>query len=860
MKTERKLARAYLRWHWRQFAVLSVCAAVFLAAIFSLQMFFMAYNDWSEEQIRQEYGHWDAAWLDVDPGEAQTWTPPAQRVGAAYTTGYVQTDRASVPQRPCVGYWTGEAQYLINAQLISGALPQNPGEAAVAEDAGYILNIPMEIGTSFTIPVTDAAGNTAQRTYTLTGVLSAYRGQWSGIIQQGQTQAAFDQPNVITAASQEPVITVHVLMQGPESSQTHFTDAQYFVNYYTSRGYLDVTNQQILLWAVSGVLIALFIVLTVIGIRHAVRTTFQDQQQMIQMLRCVGAPRRLVMRMLMLEGGVLSLCTVAVGLVLGMMLFGATAAVLNSFTYALRYHLYLLPFVTTGVLGSAVILITNALFLRKAFRGAPLAPAASSGKRRKKRAAPSAGRRTFIQVWRRATAPSQCGQDWIVRVTAGACMALLLFAPCYADIAIDATYSYDDLEQSKTGMDYWFGLRNGGSAAATLYQEMPRYKGLMADAYRELEQNPYLSVDFAGITHMSSASILYIPGEQQPESVRKIAQRDSFVKRSDPEQQRKFLTQYGYPGDRDLLMYPVVGIPYPHMEQMGDSLRSGVLDRAAFEEGAQVAAYGSDFRLGDTLTLSIAVFPAAPTEQEKEAGLFYGIPAVTYRKVTVGAVYDGGDSFVARRLQGSVRSCLILSADLMQQLDPGAGYDDVCLSLACDPNDGAAMESVHNALDRAQAMSFMTFYRDFTGLNQLKSDVALEVRLPYIALVAVFAVTIFIALLIAMNLRVKSCAHSLLLMRAVGLDRKKLSRLLLWSTVLPCLEGAAGGILLGGGIGMFLAVTNGLAAQGILLRTLLPNLTAGLALLLIMAVISYFQPRRWILSRPVIDGVENPRF
>ena len=201
-----------------------------------------------------------------------------------------------------------------------------------------------------------------------------------------------------------------------------------------------------------------------------------------------------------------------------------------------------------------------------------------------------------------------------------------------------------------------------------------------------------------------------------------------------------------------------------------------------------------------------------------------------------------------------------MSSDLLQQLDPGAGYDDVCLSLACDPDDEAAMASVHDSLDRAETMSFMTFYRDFISLNQEKADVALEVRLPYIAMIAVFAVTIFIALLISMDLKVKTSAHSLLLMRAVGLDRKKLSRLLLLSNVAPCLQGAAGGILLGIVSVWALAATSDMSVETVLLRTMLPNLIAGIVLLMIMAVVSYLRPRNWILSRPVIDSIENTPF
>ena len=438
-------------------------------------------------------------------------------------------------------------------------------------------------------------------------------------------------------------------------------------------------------------------------------------------------------------------------------------------------------------------------------------------------------------------------------------MALLLFAPSYAELAIDATYGYDDLEQSRMDMDYWFGLRNGGSSADSLYQETPRYKGLTADAYQELRENPNLHIDYASIGHMSSANVVLLPGEQQSDSVQKLAQNDTFGKRI-ASKNGGLMESLGFPAGSDLLLYSVLGMPYEQLEQMADARQSGALDRAAFDSGAQVAALVSDFQVGDTLTIAVTAFPATATQQETDAGFDYGIPKITYLHATVGAVYGEGNSATSQRLLQNYPSGLILSADLMQQLDPGAGYDDVCLSLTCDPNDEEAMASVYDSLDRAQAMSFMTFYRDFTSLNQEKADTSLEVRLPYIAMIAVFAVTIFIALLISMDLKVKSSAHSLLLMRAVGLDRKKLSRLLLMSNVLPCLEGAAGGILLGGGIGLFLTVMNGLSASSILLRTLLPNLIAGLVLLMVMAVVSYLRPRRWILSRPVIDSIENARF
>lgn len=859
MRAEWKLACAYLRRHWRQFASLASCVAVFLAAAFSLQMFFLAYNDWTEEQYYQAYGHWDSAWLYLDPEEAHTITPAAEHTGKSFVTGYVQTDRASALQQPCVGYWEGETQYLLNAELRSGALPQQPGEAAVAEDVCYLLDIPLEPGTQFTVPVTDAAGNTAERTYTLTGVLAPFRIQWTEIVLVKQNEKVFAQPNIITVPAEDPLITAYALQQGASASGEVFANYEPIVNYNVAPEYRNPTGPQILLWIISGILIVVFLALTVIGIRHAVRITLQEQRGFVTRIRCAGGSRRQVCRMILLEGLALTLCTVAVGIALGIAVFCATAAVLNQFTYELSYHLYLLPFAVTAALGVVVILATYGVFLRGAFRGAPLETEPDRGRRRKKHARASAGNHSFIQVWRRETAPAHRGQDWVIRLTAGACMALLLFAPSYAELAIDATYGYDDLEQSRTGMDYWFGLRNGLSSGDALYQETPRYKGLTADAYQELRENPNLHIDYASIGHMSSANVVLLPDEQQSDSVQKLAQNDTFGKRIDS-QNSELMESLGFPAGSDLLLYSVFGMPYEQLEQMADARRSGALDRAAFDSGAQVAALGSDFQVGDTLTIAVTAFPAMAAQQEMDAGFDYGLPKITYLHATVGAVYGEGNSATSQRLLQNYPKGLILSANLMQQLDPGAGYDDVCLSLACDPDDAAAMASVYDSLDRAQAMSFMTFYRDFTSLNQEKADASLEVRLPYIAMIALFAVTIFIALLISMDLKVKSSAHSLLLMRAVGLDRKKLSRLLLLSNVLPCLEGAAGGILVGGGIGLFLAVINGLSAGSILLRTLLPNLIAGLILLVVMAVVSYLRPRRWILAQPVIDSIENAPF
>lgn len=797
MRAEWKLARAYLRRHWRQFASLTSCVAVFLAAAFSLQMFFLAYNDWTEEQYYQAYGHWESAWLDVDPEEARTLTPSSEHTGKSFVTGYVQSDRASALQQPCVGYWEGETQYLLNAELRSGTLPQRPGEAAVAKDVCYLLDIPLEPGTQFTVPVTDAAGNTAERTYTLTGVLAPFRIQWTEIVLVKQNEKVFAQPNIITVPAEDPLITAYALQQGASASGEVFSNYEPIVNYNVAPEYRNPTGPQILLWIISGILIAVFLALTVIGIRHAVRITLQEQRGFITRIRCAGGSRRQVCRIVLLEGLVLTVCTVAAGIAIGIGVFCATAAVLNQFTYTLRYHLYLLPFLTTAVLGIVILSATYGLFLHRAFRGAPLEAGTDRGRRRKKHARASAGNHSFIQVWRRETAPAHRGQDWVIRLT--------------------------------------------------------------ADAYQELRENPNLHIDYASIGHMSSANVVLLPDEQQSDSVQKLAQNDTFGKRVDS-QNGELMESLGFPAGSDLLTYSIFGMPYEQLEQMADARQSSALDRAAFDSGTQVAALGSDFQVGDTLTIAVTAFPAMATQQERDAGFDYGIPKITYLHATVGAVYGERNSATSQRLLQNYPSGLILSADLMQQLDPGAGYDDVCLSLTCDPNDEEAMASVYDSLDRAQAMSFMTFYRDFTSLNQEKADASLEVRLPYIAMIAVFAATIFIALLISMDLKVKSSAHSLLLMRAVGLDRKKLSRLLLMSNVLPCLEGAAGGILLGGGIGLFLTVMNGLSASSILLRTLLPNLIAGLVLLMVMAVVSYLRPRRWILSRPVIDSIENAPF
>ena len=57
-----------------------------------------------------------------------------------------------------------------------------------------------------------------------------------------------------------------------------------------------------------------------------------------------------------------------------------------------------------------------------------------------------------------------------------------------------------------------------------------------------------------------------------------------------------------------------------------------------------------------------------------------------------------------------------------------------------------------------------------------------------------------------------------------------------------------------------LAATSDMSVETVLLRTMLPNLIAGIVLLMIMAVVSYLRPRNWILSRPVIDSIENTPF
>lgn len=850
MKAEWTLACAYIKRHKKQFATSAVCVAIFAAAICGLQLFLSAYNDWKSDELHRVYGFYESAYVDVNPEAAKASTPPAPVHAAVYVTGQVDLPAAIPQTRPCVGYWTGDAPYLLNTTVLEGRLPQEKGEAALAQNAYDVLGLDAKVGDTFTLQVLDADGHAQAVTYRLCGILSPYRDTWSKFIGTGNDRD-FLVPDILTAPSNAPVLVAHILMG--DDKDNYAAGINTYSGSYNQNGILldrnmdDIQAQFIL---ISTLMVLLLTGLTVLGIRHVAQITLKEQRKFLGLLRCLGATRGQAARTLLLHGALLGICALGVGVLLGVGLFYAITAALNQFTYTLSYRLALFPFLSTFLLGMAVILVTYWLQIRKALRTGLLGFQTAGGEAPKKE---KRGKDTsFVRLWRRATRRANRAQNWMVLMMASFCMLLIVFTPFYAELTVQSNYSYDDLELSQTGMDHWFGLRNGSGDIGLLGQEHPRYKGVRAASYQELTQNPNLRMDYAEIGPMSSARILDVPGAQQPPAIENIRKGGSFRTSGDQTQRDQAMRAAGYPDDADLLWYAIRGIPYDQLAAFAPHLRAGTIDADAYGQGRQVAAFGSDFSVGDRVTISIAAYPMSEGDDT-------GTPVITNVEVEVGAVYhiEHADSLAAQRVLRNGSSFLAFSAEAMQAIDPGAGFDDVCLSLNCDPGDAQAMASVAETLRKVNSQSFLTYYRDFTQLHQEKMDLSMQLKLPYLVMIAIFVAAIFIALAISMNLKVKSGVRSFALLRAIGMDQKQLSKLLLLDNLLPCMAGAGAGLVLGVALSLLFSLWMSYGVAGLFLQTVLPCAVAGLVLLALLCVLSYLQPRKWLLNQPVVESIDS---
>lgn len=366
-----RLATATLLARKRAYAGLALGITLAVALVFTLLVAATSQFGMLEGQWREQTGGQDAIVFDAAGLEDSKIEDIAAQVGHITVVAQVSGVDASI------GFYDGVAAQLLNRRVLSGRMPQAPGEIALDRGVLAQLRLPADLGQLVTLPLfpmQEGSPAEAKTTFALVGVLAdqsqADQSGW------GFYDHVHTRPGGVTVP-QPPLsgsrAVVHKVLQfnpgAGEKALNERLQEQGYDGHASVFAWEPFDNPQQYDYVLSFALLCLSLLLCAgIAILNVFQNRLKQREQQIGMLRAVGATRRQITLLYGQEAVLIALVTAPLGLLVGI---GAAKLLLLATTKA---PLMVLPgIVPVGLAVSlAVIMLSAALPLRRASRLAPI--------------------------------------------------------------------------------------------------------------------------------------------------------------------------------------------------------------------------------------------------------------------------------------------------------------------------------------------------------------------------------------------------------------------------------------------------------------------------------------------------------
>lgn len=308
-----------------------------------------------------------------------------------YVTGTVSGSTVTI------GYDSEAGAAMLNRRVISGRMPEDPGEIAVEESVLAKLRMEGSIGDTLTLTIVPIDGTAETRSYTIVGFLAS---QSDYLLDESWQHGYRYTPvaSILVGPQEPPFATGRTEIQQLATLRPGVTLERFLTdwNWESQKGgpYEDLMafganiglnnqgmavffpqdavmadaelNSQLLL---LGILLGSLIIACCVGISSSMESTLANKREEIAMLRAVGATKRQIRKIFGRESWLLALTLAPVAVVAGC---GAAALAAAISPDALLFRLNPWVLIPVVALSVAVILISSMLPLRRASAVAPL--------------------------------------------------------------------------------------------------------------------------------------------------------------------------------------------------------------------------------------------------------------------------------------------------------------------------------------------------------------------------------------------------------------------------------------------------------------------------------------------------------
>lgn len=794
---EIKLASVYIKKHFRQFAAVVIVAAIFASTLFSLQLFKGAVENTLLAVRLDTYGHFSGAAFNADTNNADLNTLSQNDAGIVSVCGKICANDDYIN----FGTVDSNAQRAIGIEFKEGAMPKNESEIALSYTSYTKLGQYVNIGECILLDVADENGGTYTKSCILSGIMYDYVDIWNEAFEDVENH---DIPEIIIGNPQKDALFSHIVFGDSYVTKINTTPnealwcgGKYYVNWFSvngSAGDEEEQNKQINTITLIATIVLAGIVF--VGIKSVTQITFANQQNNLQLLRCIGITPKQTLNVFMLQGLWISVFSSILGGVFGVVLLFCAIKGYNLFGYEMMFSFSGKSLLLAASISFLTVLLSYSIQIRKVLEKSEVETFAQINKKHSSHIPKSAN-----TLYRDTVLKAQHKANTLSGVLVVLTVAVSIVAVYATNLYIHDIFKSDKRTSEALGIDYCYRATGGAELPHALNTEINRAVGITKENLDKISNNGEIELVMSCTGDFATA-FLYDDGTygktyEHIDEYHSIKYNYDMIGMNGDET----LAKFGFSENEDLYNYSILGVPFEQLSKFDSDLFSGKLDNQAFENGTQAAYIGNEFDVGDVVSIAIFDFDKSidGIDDENDENLYS--PKITVLQLTIGAVFNPDESSrIANMLGRSIgEEGLIISDEIMLKADNQLNYSYVWVDRTSNSQNETDIEMTEAFLLDifSQCETNQLEFKNYSNVEQQQKALATKYAAPYVFIGALLVILILISFIVTNVSSRNSFAKTHSILSALGMTGSAIRHLTLLGNLEFCLIRLAFGIMIG---------------------------------------------------------------
>ncbi len=743
MKSYFYLVKKYIKSYKKRCICIVLCMSLFLFAFLTILWYHSSFNYSLDINDKLKNGSYKTIEFYANKDLVSKNENELIKEGAGILKGLWKIDNEEAD------IWVGSADErvidLLSIKFLKGEMPKSKNEAAIEQSTYDALDLKCKLGDTVDLAVRNEDGSTVMKSFVLTGIIENFSSRLKSLSKSDDGTQIFSIPSVLTINQDVDPGYVHVVSKeisgttlGLDSKSSYFAEDN---DIYSSTS--DVSN------LILTIMISIFVLTTVIGVLTISVYFFKEQEQYLNLLRCIGFSKKKSRKLLFIQGLLLLISSLVIAVVASVLVLLLLQLISSFSSQPLFLDLNPLILIAAILLEGIISFVSFNVLLGRFYKNVPLRLTIHSSKR------PRKSQTNIKRCWHKAYSGKYRIQNTSCIVLIFLCVVMSIFGS-FHPLFMARTTTFDNPDNFPNNSDYCLHMYGGSSNVKSYYINFPIGEGVSRKLADKIASDDRVRVLDASV---SQTCIPFFLTAQDPENkllykyaVEAEKAGHNYLLKNDHEDEMIRLAG-GNSSTENLVELPIMWQSYASVRNKIDTFSNGEISEKGYKDGVQVIAPDDLCSVGDEFTMVVPIPDEYATEKNIDEHIKFEVAKVQVAATYSKEQYDSDE--------------LILSTEYIFSIYPDLNYE-IFLIENLDHNDQDWVDELEQDLENLELHSRNIRYDNYAEMSKEFYDKVNLQTFQTVVSVFIFIIIIMVAIVFSSFVQVRSNLRSYIIMRAVG--------------------------------------------------------------------------------------------